>query len=189
MITTKELGGGKFANGAITGTFAYLLSTGMDLKKLGNDALSLGKTFSTDIMATVYGSIYGQFFSKTGILASAYESISSLITLDFKGFGIGLAHLQDSLVLRYGRYAGPAWGNAKRGRTTSKKPYNNAIDKAAYTHDDSYMNSYGLPNATSLRNQADFQFIKDMWGTPQPGIFGQVYRLVATPVFVIKGSL
>ena len=41
--TASELGGGKFANGAITGSFAYLLSSGMGLRRLGRDALSLGQ--------------------------------------------------------------------------------------------------------------------------------------------------
>ncbi len=50
--TASELGGGKFANGAITGSFAYLLSSGMDLKKLGRDALSLGGKVKTVLLGS-----------------------------------------------------------------------------------------------------------------------------------------
>ena len=42
------------------------------------------------------------------------------------------------------------------------------------------------------RGKADFQLIIDMWSLPlseQPGPYGQLYRLFATPVFVIQGTL
>jgi len=193
-----------FANGAVTGAFTALTYAALSspqarqkiwggIKSVGNFVKGVVTTQATDVMATLEGTVYGQFFSKTGVLASAYETVKGMATFDFKATMTGFAHIKDSLVLRYGRMAGPRWGITATGsgisRTTIKGPYNSAPDLAAFGHDSSYANAYGSPNEAMLQNQADFQFIRDMWSGPQPGVFGQAYRLLATPVFAVKGSL
>ncbi len=50
--TVSEIGGGKFANGAMTASFVFLFSEGVSPRQLGQDALSLGNKVKTVLLGS-----------------------------------------------------------------------------------------------------------------------------------------
>jgi len=177
VITTKELGGGKFANGAITGTFAYLLSTGMDLKKLGNDALSLGNVWANDLYTGIRGLIWDKPIAMKNGVRDVWKSNHNFVSK----LAISIAKIGQHLIVpTQGPWLGPDFGKYNLFEAMQKTDGSQYLSlRASKTQNASVVHDFDNGPWRHVR------WVKNTWigQGVEPGLFGQVYRAAGSVVF------
>ncbi len=184
--TASKIGGGKFSNGAISGTFAFMLSSGVDMKKLGRDALSLGKLWGKDIMLGIRGIIWDNPKALKLGLGEVWSTHDSLMVR----FALVPATVaQHIFVPVLGDWLGAHHGAFDLNLSDDEK--NKAIKNKGikYQNDDYTKMDNGSIAHDFGGNDAwrHAKWVKDVWigRGVQPGLFGQVYRAAGTVVFPV----
>jgi RHS repeat-associated protein len=127
--------------------------------------------------------IIGVYGNVVGLLRGLQQTAKGVVQGDLRKVRDGLGSVAWALVPRHGWYGGPLWGLGG----TRQSPIT-PMDGNFVTHDEGWREA-GLPgnaaNAGAIRSRADLQLVRDVWSLdqPQPGPFGQVYRLGVTIIF------
>ena len=143
---------------------------GLCAKKIGKFVSWIGK----DAKAMIIG-----LTANVGRIA--YHGVGAVYetgTWDLGAAGEHVKGFVEALIPAYDWHGGPGWGNTERTAIT-------ALGRNFRLHDI----DYGNDPAIISREVADKRLIGHMWGLgfkDQPGPFGQLYRILATPTFGVK---
>jgi hypothetical protein len=100
------------------------------------------------------------------------------------GLTSGFSEILQSLLPRYANFGGPGYGI---GRDPNLPPLVGGPNAAPFdAEDNQYRGHDTWYRSGGNHYSGDVQLIRNLWSIPQPGLFGQIYRLGATVFFGIR---